>query len=336
MSLQDQLQHKIDNKTKPVGSLGKLETIALQVGLLQQTLTPKLTHPAMFTFAADHGLADAGVSPYPKEVTFQMVQNFLNEGAAINIFCKQHNINLHVVDAGVDADFAAHPMLIDAKIRKGTRNMLDAPAMTMEECQKALDKGARLVLEAAAQGTNVIGFGEMGIGNTSSASLLLSHFAQLPIDKCTGPGTGHTPEGVSKKIKILKQVQKKYTSLNSPMEALATLGGLEVAMMTGAFIEAAKQNMLILVDGFIASAACMTAIEMAPATKNACLFTHQSGEQGHKLMLDHLQVQPLLDLGMRLGEGTGAAVAYPLVLSAINFLNDMASFEDANVSNRED
>ncbi len=336
MNLRKELQHKIDNKTKPLGSLGKLEKIALQIGLLQQTLTPEIKQPALFTFAADHGLADAGVSPYPKAVTYQMVQNFLNEGAAINVFCKQHGIQLRIVDTGVDADFQTHPMLIDAKVRRGTQNMLEAPAMTIDECKLAMQNGRNLVAKQAKEGTNVIAFGEMGIGNTSAASLLLSQFAGLPIEKCTGRGTGHDDQGLRKKIDLLTQVLQKHPNIQDPYQRLATFGGLEIATMCGAFLEAAKHNMLILVDGFIATSACMVAINMEPSVKEACLFTHQSDEQGHKLMLDYLESEPLLHLQMRLGEGTGAAVAFPLVQSAVAFLNHMASFESANVSNKDE
>ncbi|MFO7938613.1 MAG: nicotinate-nucleotide--dimethylbenzimidazole phosphoribosyltransferase [Bacteroidales bacterium] len=335
MTLQEQLQHKIDTKTKPLGSLGKLEKIALQVGLLQKTLTPEIKKPAVFTFAADHGLTEAGVSAYPKAVTCQMVQNFLDGGAAINVFCNQHNLQLKVVDAGVDTDFPAHPMLIAAKVRKGTRNILEAPAMTMDECKQALQNGRDIVDRQAREGTNIIAFGEMGIGNTSAASLLLSQFANLPIAACTDRGTGHDDKGLRKKIDILTKALEKHPGIQDPMKRLATFGGLEIATMCGACLEAAKHRMLILVDGFIATSAVMVAIGMEPSVQQACLFTHQSGEQGHKHMLNYLNAEPLLHLQMRLGEGTGAAIAFPLVQSAIAFLNQMASFDSANVSGKQ-
>lgn len=334
MSIKNQLQHKIDLKTKPTGALGQLERIALQIGIIQNTLSPELKNPAMLVFAGDHGLADAGVSPYPKEVTWQMVMNFCAGGAAINVFCKQNGISLKVVDAGVDFQFPAELPVVNRKIANGTKNMLEEPAMTVAQCREALDLGAELVKAEAAAGCNVIGFGEMGIGNTSASSLLMHRFLGLPIEQCTGKGAGMVGEMLDFKTSILKTVSEKYNPA-SVEETLATYGGFEIAMMTGAILEAKRQGMVILVDGFITTAATLTAIQFDSEVRDNCLFCHSSEEQGHQLILQHLQAEPVLSLGMRLGEGSGAAVAYPVIKSAVNFLNEMASFESAGVSNKE-
>lgn len=333
--LKDQLQHKINNKTKPLGSLGKLEEIALQIGQIQNTNTPELNNPTIIVFAADHGLADAGVSPFPKEVTKQMVLNFLNGGAAINVFSKQNEINLKIVDAGVDADFANNPNLIHAKIANGTKNILENSAMTIDECKKAIKTGGEIVSNQSKLGCNIIGFGEMGIGNTSSASLLMSKITEIKIEDCIGKGTGHDDAGLKRKKDILKQAYEKHQTDSDPIEILATFGGFEIAMITGAFLKAKELNMTIMVDGFIVTSALLIAKEINQDVLKNCIFTHTSNEQGHIKMLDYLNAKTILNLEMRLGEGTGAAVAYPIIKSAVNFLNQMASFEDADVSNKE-
>lgn len=334
MTLEQQLKHKIDLKTKPLGALGLLEDLALQIGLIQNTLTPELKNPALLVFAADHGLTDEGISPFPKDVTWQMVMNFVGGGAAINVFCRQNNINLKVVDAGVDYDFPADIPVIDAKVARGTRNMRVEPAMTSEECASAIQKGRELVQEETKNGCNIIGFGEMGIGNTSASSLLMHRFLGIPVEECTGSGTGMFGDQLSHKVKILKEVAGKYNPA-TPAETLATFGGLEIAMMVGAMLEAAEQRMILLIDGFIATAAALTAIEMNADVRKNCVFCHSSNERGHKLMLERMEAKPMLQLDLRLGEGTGAALSLPLVQAAVNFLNEMASFEDAGVSNKE-
>ena len=334
MTLNEQLRHKIDFKTKPLGALGLLEDLALQIGLIQNTLTPELKKPTLLVFAADHGLTDEGVSPFPKDVTWQMVMNFVAGGAAINVFCRQNNINLKVVDAGVDFDFPEDAPIINAKVARGSRNMRREPAMTSEECATAIGKGRELVQKEAAQGCNIIGFGEMGIGNTSASSLLMHRFLNIPIEDCTGSGTGMFGEQLSKKMQILKEISEKYDP-KTPEETLAVFGGLEIAMMVGAMLEAKEQKMILLIDGFIATAAALTAIRMNSEVRENCVFCHSSDERGHKLMLEHLDARPMLQLNLRLGEGTGAALALPLVQAAVNFLNDMASFETAGVANKE-
>lgn len=334
MTLNEQLKHKIDFKTKPLGSLGLLEDLALQIGLIQNTLTPELKNPALLVFAADHGLTAEGISPYPKEVTWQMVMNFVAGGAAINVFCRQNGLNLKVVDAGVDFDFPAGVPVVNAKIVRGTRNMRHEPAMTATECSAVIQKGRELVQEEAASGCNIIGFGEMGIGNTSASSLLMHRFLNIPIEECTGAGTGSHGEQLTRKMQILKEVSERYDP-KTPAETLATFGGLEIAMMVGAILEATEQRMILLIDGFIATAAALTAIRFNPEVRSNCVFCHSSDERGHKLMLEKLNARPMLQLDLRLGEGTGAALAIPLVQAAVNFLNDMASFESAGVANKE-
>lgn len=334
-SLKDQLQHKIDFKTKPTGALGRLEEIALQLGMIQNTLSPELKKPTILVFAADHGIADEGVSPYPKEVTWQMAMNFCSGGAAINVFCKQNGIGLKVIDAGVDYDFPANGPIIDAKVARGSRNMMNEPAMTSDECKFALKRGAKFVQQEFEAGCNTIGFGEMGIGNTSASSLLMHRFMKLPIEACTGKGAGMEGEQLNHKTGVLKTVSEKYNP-QTPEETLATFGGLEIAMMVGAILEAKKLDMVILIDGFIATAATLTAIQFDKSVRDNCIFCHASEEKGHQLMLDFLNAKPVLSLGMRLGEGSGAAVAYPVIEAAATFLNEMASFEEAGVSKKEE
>lgn len=329
------LQHKIDNKTKPPGSLGQLEKIALQAGAIQQTLSPVLQQPAIVVFAGDHGIAREGVSPFPQEVTYQMVFNFLQGGAGINVFTRQHEMQIRVVDAGVNFDFHQHPGLIHAKVGMGTKSYLHEPAMTMIQCHEAIEKGAAIVREIHQEGCNVIGFGEMGISNTSSAAIIMSLLCDIPLAQCIGRGTGLDDEGLAKKHAILSEAIARHKGIEkTPLQVLSTFGGFEIAMMCGAMLQAAAAGMIILVDGFIATAALLVASELDKHILDYCIFTHQSNEQGHQLMLAHLNAVPLLQLGMRLGEGTGAAVAYPLIRSAVNFLNEMASFESAGVSNK--
>jgi nicotinate-nucleotide--dimethylbenzimidazole phosphoribosyltransferase len=334
-SLTPALQAKIDSKTKPLGALGKLETLALRIGLIQRTLEPELARPVILVFAADHGVVAEGVSPFPQAVTYQMVLNFLAGGAAINVFARQHGMNLRVVDAGVNGDFAPSLALVDAKIGRGTRNFLHEHAMSETDCRAALERGIELAHAEAELGSNIMGFGEMGIGNTTSAAALMSVLCGLPPEQCVGRGTGLDDAGVLRKAAVIRQALERHgLQADDPFKALAAVGGFEIAMMTGAMLGAAERRAVLLIDGFIASAALLVASRLQPAILDYCVFTHRSGESGHARLLEALGADPLLDLGMRLGEGTGAAVAYPVVLSAVNFLNAMASFESAGVSER--
>jgi nicotinate-nucleotide--dimethylbenzimidazole phosphoribosyltransferase len=332
-----QLQSKIDSKTKPIGALGMLELIALKIGLIQNTLSPELTKPTIIVFAGDHGIASEGVSAYPQEVTHQMVLNFLSGGAAICVFSKQNGINLKIVDAGVNFDFSNTPNLINAKISMGTKNFLNSPAMDKLQCENALSKGSLIVKEQGEKGCNIIGFGEMGIGNTSSASIIMSILCNISIEKCVGRGTGLDDYSLKKKIQILKQAIKKHlpdVDKSNPLSVLSTFGGFEIAMICGGILQAAELNMIILIDGFIVTSALLVALKINPSVLDYCIFCHKSDEKGHSYVLNELNAEPLLDLKMRLGEGTGVAIAYPLIKSALNFLNNMASFEDANVTKK--
>jgi len=324
------LQEKINNKTKPLGALGQLETLALQIGSIQNTLNPKLSNPTILVFAADHGIE--GVSAYPSEVTAQMVLNFLQAGAAINAFCQQHDITLKIIDAGVNYDFQSQAQLIDAKIAKGTKNYLHEMAMTMTELNLCFDKSSEIVETVFQSGCNIIGFGEMGIANTSSASLIMSQLSGIALSLCVGRGTGLNDQQLQHKLELLTEAQNRHPNVTNPKEILATFGGFEIAQICGAMLAAYQKNMLLMIDGFIASAAFLVAQHIEPKIQQNAIFCHLSDESGHKLLLDYLNAKPLLQLGMRLGEGTGCAVAYPIINSAVTFLNQMASFDSAGVS----
>jgi nicotinate-nucleotide--dimethylbenzimidazole phosphoribosyltransferase len=328
------LQRKIDQKTKPLGALGQLEAVALKIGLIQQTLTPNLSNPQIIVFAGDHGAAKAGVSAFPQEVTWQMVENFLAGGAGINVFARQNGLGLTVVDAGVAHDFGPRPGLVNAKVAPGTRNYIEEPAMTAEECAAALEHGAGLVRALAKNGCNVVGFGEMGIGNTAAASLITHCLTGASLDVCVGRGTGLDDAGLARKRELLAKALARAGEVKEPLAVLAQFGGFEIAMMAGAMIAAAQAGMVLLIDGFIVSSAALVAARLAPNLVDYCVFCHRSAEPGHRAQLSAFGAEPLLDLGLRLGEGTGAALAYPLVQAAVNFLNEMASFESAGVSEK--
>lgn len=330
-SLNAALQAKIDQKTKPLGSLGRLEALALHIGTIQNTLSPALKNPALVIFSGDHGIAASGVSAYPQSVTAQMVANFLEGGAAISVIAKHNGLDLWIVDAGVNAELSRHPKLIEAKIGKGTRNFLNTPAMTESECAQAIQAGAGIVLERHRAGCNCIGFGEMGIGNTSSASLLMYCLTGLPLAQCVGRGTGLTDAQLAHKLSVLNQALTRHPGQRDPLAALSVFGGFEIAMMAGAYLKAAELGMLIIVDGFIAGNALLAAAKCHPEVLDYCVFSHVSDEQGHRALLDHFGVLALLDLELRLGEGSGAALAYPLIVSAVAMLNEMASFAEAGV-----
>ena len=368
-ALRSALQQKIDGKTKPHGALGRLEALALQIGLIQQTLTPELRQPHILVCAGDHGaLADpsgAGLSAYPQDVTWQMVENFLAGGAAINVFARANGIELVVVDAGVAHDFGPRDNLVDAKVSPhGTASYLEGPAMTAAQCETAMARGAQIVADIHACGCNVIGFGEMGIGNTASASLITHFLAGIPLGDCVGRGTGLDDAGVSRKLTLLKGAADLYRGDYAPhkkhagppqvflgppggerreaafsggaLSVLAHFGGFEIAMLTGGMLAAAERKMLLLIDGFIVTSALLVAATLHPATLQYGVFSHRSQERGHRLQLEHLGARPLLDMDLRLGEGTGAALAWPLLRAAAAFLNEMASFESAGVSGQSE
>lgn len=333
-SLDTALRQRIDRKTKPLGALGQLEALALQVGRVQGTLQPTLRAPQVMVFAGDHGLAEEGVSAYPQEVTWQMVMNFLAGGAAVNVLARANGVDVCIVDAGVKHDFAGHPGLVAAKVAWGTANSLHGPAMTEAQCLAALDRGAALVRQAVEAGRNVLAFGEMGIANTSAATLLLHKLAGVPVGLATGRGTGVDDAGLRHKQAVLDRAARRTGAL-TPLQALTEYGGFEIAMMAGAMLAAAQARVMVLVDGFITSSAALVACALAPAARECMVFAHCSAEAGHRALLQHLAAQPLLDLGLRLGEGTGAVLAWPLLKSAVAMLVEMASFESAGVSDRD-
>ena len=307
------MQQRVDRLTKPVGSLGRIEALAVQIGLVQRSERPRLAAPQMLVFAADHGLAAQGVSAYPSDVTWQMVENFLGGGAAISVLAEQHGLALHVVDAGVRHRFEPRPRLIVRKIGDGTADSSLGPAMSAEQCERAMEAGREIV---AALPGNAVLLGEMGIGNTSAAALLLARLSGRDIAECTGRGTGLDDAGLQRKLDVLRRVLARHESAVSPLAALAAFGGFEIAMMAGAALQAAALRRLVVVDGFISGAAVLVAAALAPAMLGYCVFAHRSNEAGHALLLDHLKAEPLLDLGLRLGEGSGAALAWPLIDSA--------------------
>ncbi len=327
--LAQRLQHRLDNKTKPVRSLGQLETLALRLGLILGSDTPELHAPQLVVFAADHGLAARGVSAFPSDVTWQMVENFLAGGAAVSVLARQHGIALTVVDCGVAHDFAPQPGLQLRKVAPGTADSSTQAAMSAEQCAQALAHGAAVVQSLPG---NALLLGEMGIGNTSSASLLMARLTGIDIAECTGAGTGLDTGGVQRKTELLRQVLQRHATATEPLAALAAFGGFEIAALVGAVLQAASERRVVLVDGFITSAAVLVASALQPAVLQSCVFAHRSGERGHTRLLAHLQATPLLDLGLRLGEGSGAALAWPLLLSACAVLREMASFESAGVS----
>jgi nicotinate-nucleotide--dimethylbenzimidazole phosphoribosyltransferase len=335
------LQHKLDNKTKPLGSLGRLESLALQIGEILGTDSPSLQDPQMVVFAGDHGITQRGVSAFPSDVSWQMVENFLAGGAAVSVFSRLNGIALTVVDCGVKHDFLAglpvgsqRPGLQVRKAvgaEQGTADSSVQPAMTPEQCQQALAHGVALVKELPG---NALLLGEMGIGNTSAASLLLARLAGLDIEVCTGAGTGLDAPAVQRKTAVLREVLARHPQATAPLDALAALGGFEIATLVGAVLQAADERRVVLVDGFIATSAVLVAHALQPLVLQRCVFAHRSGERGHEFMLQHLGVQALLDLGLRLGEGSGAALAWPLLTAACAMLREMASFASAGVSEK--
>jgi nicotinate-nucleotide--dimethylbenzimidazole phosphoribosyltransferase len=326
------LRAKIDGKTKPLGSLGRIEALALQLGLMQGSLTPQLNSPQVLLFAGDHGAAREGVSAYPRDVTWQMVRNFLAGGAAICVFARLHGLALTVVDAGVDHEFAPHPQLIDAKLARGTGNSLIEPAMSAAQCDAAVARGAAIVTRLHETGCNTLILGEMGIGNTAAASLLVHALTGWPLDDCVGRGTGLDDAGLARKRALLARAAARAGRIDTPAQALREFGGFEMAQLAGAMLAAAQRRMAIVIDGFIVGSVVLAASRAQPALLDYCVFAHRSAEAAHGALLRALGAEPLLDLELRLGEGTGAALAFPLLRAAEAFLNQMASFESAGVS----
>ncbi|HME40245.1 MAG TPA: nicotinate-nucleotide--dimethylbenzimidazole phosphoribosyltransferase [Steroidobacteraceae bacterium] len=325
---------RLDSLTKPLGALGTLESLAAQVCAVQRTLEPAIMHPVAVVFAADHGVADRGVSAYPRAVTEQMVRNFLAGGAAISVLARLQGIELWIVDAGVDGDCGSHPRLIGAKVRRGTRDFVDEPAMTPQECQEALNRGRTVIDQVIPAGGNTVLLGEMGIGNTAAAALLMHGLTGQPLAECVGRGTGLDDDGLARKRATLAAAAARRAPPDDPIELLAEFGGYEIAMLVGAILGAAARRMLIVVDGFTVSVAAALAARIDANALDYCVFGHCSAEHAHRALLAHLKVKPLLDLGMRLGEGSGAAVALSVVRAALSLFTDMATFAGAGVSEK--
>lgn len=326
------LQAKIDSLAKPKGSLGTLEELAMQIGWIQQTLTPQLIMPHHFLLAADHGIADSGVSPSPKSITWQQAINFVEGGGGVNIFVRQHHFTMSVIDAGVDYEFAKHSGVIDKKIRRGTHNFLEQSAMSEQEMLQSIDIGAQLVTDCHRNGCNIISIGELGIANTSASSIWMSYLTNIPLKECVGAGSGWASEGTKRKYKILQQAVDNYHGNSSPQSIMSYFGGFEMVMAVGAMLKAAELKMIILIDGFIMTNCLLMASQFNENVKYYAIFGHRGEETGHSLLLDKMGVKALLALNFRLGEGTGALCAYPIVDSAVRMINEMKSFQQAEVT----
>lgn len=330
--IESEIIDKINNLTKPKGSLGRLEEIALQICLIQQSLSPVLHKPQNIIFAADHGIVREGVSFSAPEVTAQMVANFSKGGAGINMFSRQHNFDLKLVDCGVNADFKDVDGLYDRKIRKSTSNYLHEAAMSSSEFEKAIEIGVEMVEIIAEEGSNIVSFGEMGITNTSSSAIWMHLLTGIDFDKCIGAGSGLDAVGIAHKKKVLENAMANCDVCGDVMEVLRYFGGFEMIATIGGMLRAAEKGMIILIDGFIMTACLLAACLYESNVKKYCIFGHCGDEAGHRELLNYLEAKPLLDLGLKLGEGTGAICAYPLVVSAVNMINEMSSFKEASVT----
>jgi len=329
-----QVSNYINSLTKPLGSLGRLEELAISLAEMKNESFPTVSPAGVLVFAADHGITDEGVSAYPKAVTEQMVLNFLNGGAAINVFSRQIGALLNIIDIGVASDLD-HSDLITKKVRYGTGNFLREDAMSREEAEKAIEIGYEESIEIINKGAQCLILGEMGIGNTTASSAILALLSGKAIEAVVGTGTGITEEGIQHKVSVIKQsLQNRNPDSSDPIDLIAKVGGLEIAGMTGAMLAAASKRVPILVDGFICTIAALLAKQLSPNALDYMIVTHQSVEPGHQIALSLLGKKPLLDLGLRLGEGTGAAVTYPIIQSATLMLKEMATFESAGVSQK--
>ena len=338
--MQAAIQAKIDNLNKPKGSLGRLEELAMQICLIQQTLEPSLAHPCHLLLGGDHGIEREGVSVSPREVTWQQMINFTQGGGGVNMFCRQHGFKLRIVDVGVDYDLSGVPGIIDRKIARGTKNFLNEPAMSEEEFDKAIQVGAELVDDCIAEGCRILSIGEMGIANTSPSSIWMHLFGNIPLKDCIGAGAGLNNDGIRHKYEVLKLAVDNWqlaVSTNPKLTAnseklIAYFGGFEMIAAIGAMLRAAEQHLVILIDGFIMTACAVAAIRLYPASQDYMIFTHCGDESGHKMMLDIVDAKPLLHLGLRLGEGTGALCAFPIVDSAVRMMNEMNNFQNAKIT----
>ena len=334
--LQSAIQEKIDNLNKPKGSLGRLEELAMQVCLVQQTLEPSLAHPCHLLLGGDHGIEREGVSVSPREVTWQQMINFTRGGGGVNMFCRQHGFHLRIVDVGVDYDLSHVEGIIDRKIARGTKNFLYEPAMTEQEFDQTIQVGVDLVDDCVREGCRVLSIGEMGIANTSPSSIWMHLFGNIPLVECIGAGAGLNNDGIRHKYEVLKKAVDRFNGLNGqpikPIKPIMFFGGFEMVAAIGAMLRAAEQHLIILVDGFIMTACAVAAIRLCPAAQDYMIFTHCGDESGHQRMLDIVGAKPLLHLGLRLGEGTGALCAFPIVDSAVRMMNEMNNFDNAQIT----
>lgn len=328
-----QLQDKINNLTKPLGSLGKLEDLALQVGWIQNTLSPSLRSPHHLVFAADHGVAVENISLSPQEITYQMLLNFLSGGAGVNFLARQHGFELYVVDAGINYDLSfTNPSLIQHKISKQTKNYLYESAMTSQEMDEAISFGAECAKMCFDKGSNILALGEMGITNTSSSALWMHFLTGVPLKECIGAGSDHTGNILDHKFDVLSRAIENYAGDGSALSVMQYFGGYEMVMTVGAMLEAAQNKMVILVDGFIMTNCMLMASKINPNVLHYAIYGHEGNETGHRTVLKALNACPILNLGFRLGEGTGALCAYPIVDSAVRMINEMSSFKTVEVT----
>ena len=330
-SLQEAIQEKIDNLNKPKGALGRLEELAMQVCLIQQTLEPSLAHPCHLLLGGDHGIEREGVSVSPREVTWQQMINFTRGGGGVNLFCRQHGFKLRIVDVGVDYDLSAVPGIIDRKIARGTKNFLYEPAMSEEEFDRAIEIGIDLVDDCVKEGCRVLCIGEMGIANTSPSSIWMSIFGNIPLKDCIGAGAGLNADGIRHKYEVLSKAVERFEA-NESCDEIRYFGGFEMVAAIGSMLRAAEKRLIVLVDGFIMTACALATIRLYPASKDYMIFTHCGDESGHKMMLDIVDAKPLLHLGLRLGEGTGALCAFPIIDSAVRMMNEMNNFDNAKIT----
>ena len=334
-SLYPLIQAKIDNLNKPKGSLGRLEELAMQICLIQQTLSPSLSHPCHLLIGGDHGIEREGVSVSPREVTWQQMINFTHGGGGVNMFCRQHGFTLRIVDVGVDYDLSSVDGIIHRKIARGTKNFLYEPAMSEEEFNKAIEIGCDLVDDCVAEGCRILSIGEMGIGNTSPSSIWLSLFGNIPLRDCIGAGAGLDAPGIRHKYEVLSRAVANYQATThhpTSITPLAYFGGFEMIAAIGAMLRAAEHHLIILIDGFIMTACALAAIRLYPDSQDYMIFTHCGDESAHKMMLDMVEAKPLLHLGLRLGEGTGALCAFPIIDSAVRMMNEMNNFQNAKIT----
>ncbi len=333
--MQAAIQQKIDNLNKPKGSLGRLEELAMQVCLIQQTLEPSTAHPCHLLLGGDHGIEREGVSVSPREVTWQQMINFTRGGGGVNMFCRQHDFKLRIVDVGVDYDLSNVSGIINRKIARGTKNFLYEPAMSEEEFDRAIAVGVDLADACIGEGCRVLSIGEMGIANTSPSSIWMHLFGNIPLEECIGAGAGLDTPGIRHKYEVLSQAVENYHHWSENLSQVAPLryfGGFEMVAAIGAMLRAAEQHLIILVDGFIMTACAIAAVQLYPAAQDYMVFTHCGDESGHKRMLDIVDAKPLLHLGLRLGEGTGALCAFPIIDSAVRMMNEMNNFNNAKIT----